>query len=61
MSLFYFEELKLELIGYVDAEYSFAPHKAWSQTHYLLACGGIIISWRSIKQMLIITFSNLQK
>ena len=53
MSLFYSEESKTKLIGYADAEYLSDPHKARSQRHYLFSCGGTIISWQSIKQMLL--------
>ena len=53
MSLFYFEEFKTKLIGYADVEYLFDPHKALSQARYVFACEGTIISWRSMKQMLL--------
>ena len=52
MSLFYSEESKTKLIGYADAEYLYDPHKTLSQARYVFACGGTIISWRSMKQML---------
>ena len=53
MGLFYFEESKTKLFGYADAEYLCNPHKALSQARYVFACGGTIISWRSMKQMLL--------
>ena len=53
MGLFYFEEFKTKLIGYADVEYLSDPHKALSQARYVFACGGTIISWRSMKQMLL--------
>ena len=53
VGLSYFEESKTKLIVYADAEYLSDPHKARSQTRYLFSCGGTIISWRSIKQMLL--------
>ena len=53
MSLFYSEESKTKLIGYADAEYLSDPHKDLSQERYVFECGGTIISWRSMKQMLL--------
>ena len=50
MGLFYSEESKTKLIGYADAEYLSDPHKALSQARYVFACGGTIISWRSMKR-----------
>ena len=50
MGLFYSDESKTKLIGYADAEYLSDPHKALSQARYVFACGGTIISWRSMKQ-----------
>jgi len=38
MSLFYSDESKSELIGYVDAEYLSDPHKFRSQTRNLFTC-----------------------
>ena len=52
MGLFYPEESKTKLIGYADAEYLSDPHKVLSQSRYVFACGGTIISWRSMKQIL---------
>ena len=53
MSLFYYEESKTKLIVYAEAEYSSNPLKVQSQTRFMFACGDTIISWRSIKQMLL--------
>ena len=53
MGLFYPEESKTKLIDYADAEYLSDPHKALSQARYVFACGGTIISWGSMKQMLL--------
>ena len=53
MGLFYSEESKTKLIGYADAEYLSDPHKVLSQSRYVFACGGTIISWGSMKQMLL--------
>ena len=58
IGLFYSNESKLELIGYADAQYLCDPHNAQSQTCYLFTCGDMEISWRSIKQTLVTTFSN---
>ena len=51
--LFYSEESMTMLISYADAKYLSDPHKALSQARYVFACGGTIISWRSMKQMLL--------
>ena len=53
MGLFYSEESKTKLIGYADAEYLSDLHKVLSQSRYVFACGGTIISWGSMKQMLL--------
>ena len=53
MGLFYSEESKTKLIGYADAEYLSDLHKVLSQSCYVFARGGTIISWGSIKQMLL--------
>ena len=53
IGLFYSEESKTKLIGYADAEYLSDPHKVLSQSRYVFACGGTIISWGSMKQMLL--------
>ena len=58
MSLFYPNDSKLDLIGYVDAGYLSDPHNGRSQTRYLFTCGGRAISWRSVKQTIIVTLSN---
>ena len=44
MGLFYSNESKSELIDYADAGFLSDPHKVLSQTRYVFACGGIIIS-----------------
>ena len=44
MGLFYSEEYKTKLIVYADVEYLSDPQKARSQTRYLFAYGGTIIS-----------------
>ena len=59
MILFYFEEYKIKLIGYTDAEYLSDPHKALYQARYVFACGGTIIFWRSMKQILLCRNKNL--
>ena len=53
MSSFYFDEFKSELIGYARCRNLSNPHKAQSQTCYLFSYGGTIITWRSMKQMLL--------
>ena len=49
MGLFYSNDSKSLLVGYVDAGYLLDPHKGRSQTRYLFTCGGPAISWHSIK------------
>ncbi|KAL0363962.1 UNVERIFIED_CONTAM: Retrovirus-related Pol polyprotein from transposon TNT 1-94 [Sesamum angustifolium] len=46
------------LVGYSDAGYLSDPHKAISQSGYVLMYGGTAISWRSTKQTLVATSSN---
>ena len=53
MGLFYSEESKTNLIGYADTEYLFDSHNDLSQARYVFACGGAIISWGLMKQMLL--------
>jgi len=45
-------------MSYVDAGYSSNPHNDWSQTKYFFTCGGTMISWRLVKQLIIATSSN---
>ncbi|KAL5562762.1 hypothetical protein UlMin_032509 [Ulmus minor] len=58
LGLFYPNESKKGLVGYVDAGHLSDPHKARSQTGYVFTCGGTAISWRSQKQTLVATSSN---
>ncbi|XP_049414702.1 secreted RxLR effector protein 161-like [Solanum stenotomum] len=58
MGLLYSNASKSELIGYADAGYLSDPHKARSQTGYLLTYGDTTISWRSMKQTIVATSSN---
>ena len=58
MGLFYSNVPKLELFSYVDVRYRFDPYNGWSQTSYLFTCGGIAISWRSMKQTITVISSN---
>ena len=60
MGLFYCGS-NSQLIGYVDASYLSDPHKERSQTGYLVTYGGTAISWRSVKQILVVTSSNHSK
>ncbi|XP_068328134.1 secreted RxLR effector protein 161-like [Pyrus communis] len=46
------------LIGYADAGYLSDPYRARSQTGYVFTVGDIAISWRSTKQMLVVTSLN---
>ncbi|KAL6337693.1 hypothetical protein AAG906_037286 [Vitis piasezkii] len=58
MSLFYSRESKQQLLGYADAGYLSDPHKGRSQTGYVFNCNGTIISWRSVKQTMVVISSN---
>jgi len=49
------------MVGYVDAGYMFDPHNAISQTSFVFLCGGVAISWRSVKQTLVATSTNHSK
>jgi hypothetical protein len=61
MGLFYSNDANHELVRCADAGFLSDPHKGWSQTGYLFTCGNIAISWRSTKQILVATSSNLAK
>ena len=58
MGLYYSNVSKHELVGYVDAGFLSDPHNGKSQTSYLFTCGGVTISWRSMKQTISATSSN---
>lgn len=58
MGLFYPNESQPELIDYADAGYLSDPHKARSQTRYVFTHDNTAISWRSVKQTLIVTSFN---
>ena len=46
------------MLGYADAEYLSDPHKGRSQTGYVFNYNGTAISWKSIKQTMVVTSSN---
>ncbi|KAL6340336.1 hypothetical protein AAG906_040773 [Vitis piasezkii] len=58
MGLFYSRESKQQLLGYANAEYLSDPYKGKSQTWYVFNYNGTAISWRSIKQTMVVTSSN---
>ena len=58
MGLFYLRESKLQLVRYVDVGYLSNPYKVISQTRYVFNCNGIAISWRSVKQTMVVTSSS---
>ena len=58
LGLFYPNESKKGLVGYADAGHLSDPHKARSQTGYVVTCRGTVISWHSQKQTLVATSSN---
>ena len=58
MGLLYSNASKSELIGYTDVGYLSDPHKVRSQTGYLFTYGGTTISWRPMKQTIVVTSSN---
>jgi len=57
MRLFY-SRSNSQLIGYVDASYLSDLYKERSQTSYLFTYRGTAISWRSVKQILVVASSN---
>nr|GEY10918.1 integrase, catalytic region, zinc finger, CCHC-type, peptidase aspartic, catalytic [Tanacetum cinerariifolium] len=61
LGLFYSKNSKQGLVGYADAGYLSNPHKARSQTGYILLNGGTAISWGSQKQTLVATSTNHAK
>ena len=61
MGLYYSKESKSQLIGYADVGYLSDPHKARSQTSYVFTYGGTTISWRSVKQTMVVTSLNHSK
>ena len=61
MGLFYSRKSKQQLLGYADAVYLSDPHKGRSQTGYVFNCNNTVISWRSIKQTMVVTSSNHSK
>ena len=61
IGLFYSRESKQQLFGYADARYLSNPHKGRSQIGYLFNCNGTTISWRSVKQIIMVTSSNHSK
>ncbi|XP_049360771.1 secreted RxLR effector protein 161-like [Solanum verrucosum] len=58
MRLLYSNASKSKLIDYAGAGYLPDPHKSQSQTGYLFTYGGTTISWRSMKKIIVATFSN---
>ena len=58
MSLFYWRELKQQLLAYADAGYLSDVYKGRSQTGYVFNCNGTTILWRSVKQTMVATSSN---
>ena len=61
MSLFYSRESKQQLFGYANAGYLSDPHKGGSQIRYVFNCNSTAISWRSVKQIMMVTSSNHSK
>ena len=61
MSLFYSRESKQQLLGYADAGYLSDPHKGKSQIGYVFNYNGTTISWRFVKQTMVVTLSNHSK
>ena len=58
MDLFYSRESKQQLLGYADARYLSIPYKGRLQTRYMFNYNGTAISWRFIKQTMVVTPSN---
>ena len=51
----------MTLVGYSDVGYMSDPHIAKPQTSYVFLYSSTAISWRSIKQTMVTTFSNHSK
>ena len=49
------------MLGYANAGYLSDPHKSRSQIGYVFNCNGTVISWRSVKQTMMVTSSNHSK
>ena len=58
IGLFYLRESKQQLLGYADAGYLSDPHKGKSQMGYMFNCNSTTISWRFVKQIMVVTLSN---
>jgi len=58
MSLFYPNDSKSYLMGYVDVGYLSNPHNGRSQIGYLFTCDVITILCQSMKQTITVTSSN---
>ena len=58
ISLFYSRESKQQLLRYADAGYLSNPHKSRSQIGYVFNYNGTTISWRFVKQTMVVTSSN---
>ena len=58
MSLFYSRNSKSQLLKYIDADHLSNPHKTQSQTRYVFSFGKIDISWRYVKQAIVVISSN---
>ena len=58
IDLFYSNKSKEKLFGYADAGYLSNPHKVRSQTGYVFNYNGTAISWRFVKQTMVVTSSN---
>ena len=61
LGLLYTRNQDMTLVGYSDVGYMSDPHIARSQTSYVFLYSGTAISWRSIKQTMVTTFSNHPK
>ena len=58
MSLFYSRNSKSQLLKYIDADHLSNPHKTQSQTRYVFSFSKIDISWRYVKQAIVVISSN---
>ena len=58
LGLLYTRNQDMTLVGYSDAGYMSDPYNVRSCTGYVFLCGGTTISWKSIKQTMVTTFSN---
>ena len=61
LGLYFQKTQDSSLVGYTDTGYMSDPHKARSQKGFIFLHGGMTISWKSSKQILLATSKNHYK